>query len=122
MIRSGIALPDRLLVPAAEMWHPRFQLVNCESSNCFVEPLNKTRLIVYDTGEIDMVLNPLLTGSCEMQLDNACHFNDFMYYGSNVSLYEYLSVNLVLYCNFTISTSNSTKYILVIYILYMYSI
>lgn len=42
-----------------------------------MEPLNKTRLIVYDSGEIDMVLDPLLQGSCELQLDNVRNCHDF---------------------------------------------
>ena len=70
LLSLGIALPDRIMVPAEELWHPRFQLVNCESSNCHVEPTNKTRLIVYHTGNVDMILDPLLGGSCELQLEN----------------------------------------------------
>ena len=65
---SGWALPEHILVPARNVWHPRFLLANCESDNCIVEPRNDTRVIIDNNGTILSILEPLLQASCEMNL------------------------------------------------------
>ena len=65
---SGWALPEHILVPAGDLWHPRFLLANCESENCIVEPRNETRVIIDNNGTVLSIIEPLLRASCEMNL------------------------------------------------------
>lgn len=65
---SGWALPDTILVPASDLWTPRFQLANCESESCVIVAPNKTRVIITSVGTVILILEPLLKASCEMDL------------------------------------------------------
>lgn len=59
-------LPETILVPAGDLWTPRFQLANCESENCVIAAANKTRVIITNVGTVLLIIEPLVTASCEM--------------------------------------------------------
>ena len=85
-------------VLAGDIWHPIFNLENCENDRCLMKPDNDTHITIDNQGKAIMVFTKMLNSRCEMDIgyfpfDDAYCELQFIYERLSYKEEQYVVIN-----------------------------
>ena len=57
-----------VMIPASEVWLPRFTLAQCQSDDCVIQPEDNQHVYVYPKGIVYLKINKFIQSYCQMKL------------------------------------------------------